>query len=116
VPQRQTCPAAPQPQPGPQRQAWPATAAAVGGVTLAWQPQRQPAPGQSTHWHEGFEGVFMEISCEGVYGSVRSGSVARILVMGAVFDLNETADFIDCRPGTVDPPHPGHETTADHLG
>ena len=44
-----------------QVQAAPATAV-VGGVAAAWQPQRQLAPGQSTHWHEEVEVVFMKLS------------------------------------------------------
>ena len=63
VAHRQPCCAALQPQLGPQAHAGRAEAAAVG-VASDWQPQRQLAPGQLTHWHAGFEGVFMELSFE----------------------------------------------------
>jgi hypothetical protein len=35
----------------------------VDGVASAWQPQRQLAPWQSTHWHEKkLDATFMKIS------------------------------------------------------
>jgi hypothetical protein len=59
--QRQPCSAPSQPQREAQVQAWPATGV-VDGVDMASQPQRQPPPGQSTHWHEKVEVVFMKVS------------------------------------------------------
>jgi hypothetical protein len=49
-------------QPGPQAHAG---AAITGLEAAAWQPQVQPAPGQSTHRHEGeveVKEAFIEIS------------------------------------------------------
>ena len=62
VAQRQPCSAASQAQPGPQAHAG---AAITGLEATAWQPQVQPAPGQSTHRHEGeveVKEAFIEIS------------------------------------------------------
>jgi len=61
VAQMQPCSAASQAQPGPQAHA----GAAMTGPEAAasWQPHVQPAPGQSTHRHEGLaEGTFIAIS------------------------------------------------------
>lgn len=60
--QRQPCSAASQPQLQAQAHAWVATSG-VDGVELAWQPQRQLEPGQSTHWHV-VDRKFMKISWE----------------------------------------------------
>jgi len=60
--QRQPCSPASQLQPGPQAHAG---AAITGLEAAAWQPQVQPAPGQSTHRHEGeveVKEAFIEIS------------------------------------------------------
>jgi hypothetical protein len=58
---RHPCSAASQPQREAQAHAGVATSV-VDGVASPWQPQRQPSPGQATHWHEKVEAMFMNLS------------------------------------------------------